>query len=93
MTEKKNNNQKEKINNKKKMNKIKNTINVQKISTNCFLFLQNAYQCSCNPRTYVVEVVLEHLYMSRLKMTKTNKMTVRPASAQSDQNLRCAFNR
>ena len=27
--------------------------------TNCFLFLQNAYQCSCNPRTYVVEVVPE----------------------------------
>ena len=27
------------------------------IWTQCFLFLQNAYQCSCSPRTYVVEVV------------------------------------
>ena len=35
-------------------------------------FLQNASKCSCSPRTYVVEVVPEHLYMSRL-MTKSTK--------------------
>ena len=47
---------------KKKKQKKKKTVNVLKISTNClfvFFFLQNAYQCSCNPRPYVVEVVSE----------------------------------
>ena len=73
---------------KKKKNNNKKTVNVLKVSTNCFLFLQIAYQCSCSPRTYVVEVVPEHLYMSRLKMTKTNKMTVRPAKTQSSLGIR-----
>ena len=57
-----------------------------------FLFLQNAYQCSCNPRTYVVEVVPEHLYMSRLKRPKPTKwLCSQPrirsvwASTQSDR--------
>ena len=57
-----------------------NTVNVLKISTHCFLFLQNAYKCSFNPRTYVVEVVPEHLYET--PHDKTNKMTVRPAKTE-----------
>ena len=31
-----------------------------------FLFLQNAYKCSCSPRTYVVEVVPKHLYIAMM---------------------------
>ena len=46
--------------------KKKNTVNVLKISIHCFLFLQNAYTCSCSPRTYVVEVVTEHLYIAMM---------------------------
>ena len=38
-----------------------------KISTHCFLFLQNAYKCSCSPRTYVVEVVPENLYIAMME--------------------------
>ena len=37
-----------------------------------YFFLRNAYKCSFRPRTYVAEVVPEHLYMSRL-MTKPTK--------------------
>ena len=47
-----------------KKKKKKNTLNVLKISTHCFfvvVFLQNAYKSSCSPKTYVVEVVSEHL--------------------------------
>ena len=40
----------------------KNTVNVLKIWTQCVLFLQNAYKCSCSKRTYVVEVIPEHVY-------------------------------
>ena len=29
-----------------------------------FVFLENAYECSCRPRTYVAEVVPEHLYIA-----------------------------
>ena len=39
---------------------------VLKIPRHCFLFLQNAYKCSCSPRTYVVEVVPEHLYIAMM---------------------------
>ena len=46
-----------------------------------FLFLQNAYKCSCTPRINVVEVVPEHLYMSRL-MSKPTKWLC-PAKDQS----------
>ena len=50
----------------------KNTVIDLKISTHCCLFLQNAYKCSCSPRTYyAVEVVLEHLCMSRLMIKPT----------------------
>ena len=44
----------------KKKKKKKNTLNT------LFLFLQNAYECSCSPRTYVVEVVPEHLYIAMM---------------------------
>ena len=69
--------------------------NVLKISTHCFLFLQNAYKCSCSTRTYVVEVVPEHLYMSRLMTNPPTLLCAQPrlrsvwASAQSDQSLLC----
>ena len=36
------------------------------ISTHCFLFLQNAYKCTCSPRIYVVKVVPEHLYIAMM---------------------------
>ena len=63
-----------KISTKCLKNLNKNTVNVLKISTHFFffLFLQNAYKCSCSPRAYVVDVVPEHLDMRRL-MTKTTK--------------------
>ena len=51
---------------KKKKQEKKNTVNVLKIWRQCFLFLQNAYKCSCSPKTYVLKVVPEHLYMSKL---------------------------
>ena len=31
-----------------------------------FYFLQNAYKSSCSPRTYVVEVVPEHMYIAMM---------------------------
>ena len=43
----------------------KNTVNVPKIWTP-FLFLQNAYKCSCSPRTYVVKVVPEALCIAMI---------------------------
>ena len=51
---------------KKKKKKTTTTVNVLKIWTQCFLFLQNASKCSCSPKTYIVEVVHEHLYISKL---------------------------
>ena len=66
---------------KKNKKQTMNTVNVLKFSTHrflfvclfvCLFFLQNVSKCSCSPRTYVVEVVPEHLYMSRL-MTKSTK--------------------
>ena len=63
------------------------TVNVLKISTHCFLFLQNAYKCSYRPITYDVEVVPEHVYMSRLMTKQTNDC---PPSHDSDLSLRWA---
>ena len=40
----------------------KKTVNVLKISTHFFFFLQNAYKSNCSPRIHVVEVVPEYLY-------------------------------
>ena len=31
-----------------------------------FLFLQNAYKCSCSPKTYVLKVAPEHLYKAMI---------------------------
>ena len=73
--------------------KKKDTVKCSKISTHFFLFLKNAYKCSCSPRTSVVEVVPEHLYMSRLMTKPTKWLCAQPrlrsvlASALSDQNL------
>ena len=44
------------------MTKQKNTVNVLKISAYCFLFLKDAYKCSCSPITKVIGIVPEHLY-------------------------------
>ena len=67
-----------------------------------FLFLQNAYKCSCSPKTCVVEVAPEHLYTSRIMTIPTIWLGAQPrlrsvwasaqSDAQSDQSLRCAFN-
>ena len=57
---------------KKKKKKKKNTVKVLKISTHCFLFLQNAYKCSCSPRTYVAEVVTKHRYIAMMASLRPN---------------------
>ena len=38
-----------------------------------FLFLQNAYKCSCSPRPYAVELVPEHLYIAMIGQFETAK--------------------
>ena len=44
---------------------MKNTVNVLNILTP-FLFLQNAYQCSCSLRTDLIKVVPEVLYIAMI---------------------------
>ena len=59
-----------------------NTINVSKIWTH-FLFLQNAYKCSCSPRKVVVKVVPELPYTA---MTDSLRQQFYPKLRQAGQD-------
>ena len=67
---------------KKKKKKKKNTVNVLKISTHSFLFLQNTYKYSCSPRTNVEEIVLGHLYKAMVDSLR-QQLTSRPRRKKS----------
>ena len=51
---------------KKKKKYSKCSKNLNTLHTHWFLFLQNAYKYNCSPRTYVVEVVPEPLYIAMM---------------------------
>ena len=65
----------------------KNTVNVLKISTHCFLFLQNGYKYSCSPRTYVVEVVHEHLYIALMDSLRQQFYPRMRQAAETEKSL------
>ena len=72
----------------KKKKKKKNPVNVLKISTRCFfLFLQNAYKCNCSRRTYVVDVVLEHLFIAIMDSLRRRQFYPRMRQAGRDKKI------
>ena len=68
----------------KKKKKKKNTVDVLK-SDHIFVFLQNAYKCSCSPRTDVEKIVSELLY---LVLIDSLRQQFYPRSRPRHENLR-----
>ena len=52
-----------------------------------FFFLQNAYKSSCSPRTYVVEVVPEHLYMAMMDSLRQQFYPRMRQAAETEKSL------
>ena len=61
---------------------------------NTFLFLQNAYKCSCSPSTDVVKVVLVVLYIAMIDSLRQQfYLRVRQAGRDTGKNIKTAIER